>query len=214
MRARERLPLALAAAVMLALVVSGISPKDRTTWLMEVMPVAVAGVVIAATWSRFPLTTLLCVLIALHCLVLIIGGAYTYANVPFGFWMQEVLGAARNPYDKIGHFMQGFVPAMVAREIFVRGGYVRGRGMTAFVCICVALAVSALYELIEWWAALALGQGADEFLGTQGDPWDTQSDMLVALIGACAAIALLSRLHDRQIAALSSPGRPRSASTG
>jgi putative membrane protein len=214
MSPRERLLLALAAAVMLALVVSGISPKDRTTWLMEVMPVAVAGVVIAATWNRFPLTTLLCVLIALHCLVLIIGGAYTYANVPFGFWMQEVLGTARNPYDKIGHFMQGFVPALVAREIFVRGGYVRGRGMTAFICMCVALAVSALYELIEWWAALALGQGADEFLGTQGDPWDTQSDMLVALIGACAALALFSRLHDRQIAALSSPGRPRSASTG
>jgi putative membrane protein len=118
----------------------------------------------------------------------------------------------RHPYDKIGHFLQGFVPAMVAREIFVRGGHVAGRRMTAFLCICVALAVSAVYELIEWWAALAMGQGADEFLGTQGDQWDTQSDIFMALIGSCTAMLLLSRLPDRQIAAFSSPGRPRSAS--
>ena len=203
MSARERLLLALAAAVILALVVSGIAPKDRTTWLMEVMPVAVAGIVIAATWKRFPLTTLLCVLIALHCLVLIIGGAYTYANVPFGFWMQEVLGTARNPYDKIGHFMQGFVPAILTREILLRGGYVRPGKMAVFLFLCVPLAFSALYELIEWGVALALGQGADEFLGTQGDPWDTQNDMFMALIGACSALALLSRLHDRQMAQLS-----------
>jgi putative membrane protein len=211
--ARERRLLALSAVVAVALVVSGIAPKDRITWVMEVMPVAIAGVVIAATWKRFPLTTLLCVLIALHSLVLIVGGAYTYAHVPFGFWLQDVLHTARNPYDKIGHFMQGFVPALVAREIFVRGGYVRGRGMTAFLCICAAMTVSALYELIEWWAALAMGQGADEFLGTQGDQWDTQSDMFMALIGSCTALVLLSRLHDRQIAALSSRETPRSAST-
>jgi putative membrane protein len=210
---RDRLLLALAAIVAVALVVSGIAPTDRITWVMEVMPVVIAGAVIAATWTRFPLTTLLCILIAAHSVVLIVGGAYTYAHVPFGFWLQDLLGTARNPYDKIGHFMQGFVPAMAAREIFVRGGYVTGRRMTAFLCICVALAVSAVYELIEWWAALAMGQGADEFLGTQGDQWDTQSDMFMALIGSCTAMALLSRLHDRQIAALSSRDTPRSAST-
>jgi putative membrane protein len=212
--ARERLLLALSAAVALALAVSAIAPKDRITWVMEVLPVVIAGVLIAATWKRFPLTTLLCILIAVHSIVLIVGGHYTYAHVPFGFWLQDLLGTARNPYDKIGHFLQGFVPAMVAREIFVRGGYIAGRRMTAFVCVCVALAVSAVYELVEWWAALVMGQGADEFLGTQGDEWDTQSDMFMALIGSCSALLALSRLHDRQIAALTSPERPRSASTG
>jgi len=197
--ARERFLLALAAVVAVALAVSGIAPKDRITWVMEVMPVAIAGVVIAATWERFPLTTLLCGLIALHSIVLIVGGTYTYAHVPFGFWLQDLLGTARNPYDKIGHFMQGFVPAMVAREIFVRGGYVVGRRMTAFLCVCAAMAVSAVYELIEWWAALVMGQGADEFLGTQGDQWDTQSDMFMALLGAITALSALSHLHDRQL---------------
>ena len=214
MSGRDRLLPALAAIVAVALVVSGIAPTDRITWVMEVMPVVIAGAVIAATWTRFPLTTLLCILVAVHSLVLILGGAYTYAHVPLGFWLQDLLGTVRNPYDKIGHFMQGFVPAMAAREIFVRGGYVTGRRMTAFLCICVALAVSAVYELIEWWAALAMGQGADEFLGTQGDQWDTQSDMFMALIGSGTAMALLSRLHDRQIAALSPRDTPRSASTG
>ena len=203
MSRREPGLLALAVVVLVALLVSGIAPRERVTWLMEVIPVIIAAAVIAATWKRFPLTTLACVLVAVHCLVLIYGGAYTYAHTPFGFWLQDALGTERNPYDKIGHFMQGFVPALIAREIFVRGGYVSGRRMTAFLCICVALAVSAAYELIEWWAALGLGQGADEFLGTQGDPWDTQSDMFMALVGACSALALLSRLHDRQMAQLS-----------
>ena len=214
MSGRDRGLLALAAVVAAALVVSGIAPYDRITWVMEVLPVVIAGAVIAATWKRCPLPALLCILIAAHSLVLILGGAYTYAHVPLGFWLQDLLGTARNPYDKIGHFMQGFVPAMIAREIFLRGGYVTGRRMAAFLCVCVALAVSAVYEMIEWWAALAMGQGADEFLGTQGDVWDTQSDMFMALIGSCTAMALLSRLHDRQMAALSSPGTPRSASTG
>ena len=126
--------------------------------------------------------------------------ASVYARVPLGFWMQEMLGADRNPYDKIGHFAQGFVPALVARELFIRGGYVRGRKMTTFLCIAVAMAISACYELVEWCAALALGQGADEFLGTQGYVWDTQSDMWYALLGAFTAMLLLSRLHDREIA--------------
>jgi len=200
---REPGLLVLAAVVLVALLVSGIAPRERVTWWMEVMPVIVAAAVIAATWKRFPLTTLLCVLIAVHSLVLIYGGAYTYAHVPLGFWMQDVLGTERNPYDKIGHFMQGFVPAILTREILLRGGYVRPGKMAVFLFVCVPLAFSALYELIEWWAALAMGQGADEFLGTQGDPWDTQSDMFMALIGACSALALLSRLHDRQMAQLS-----------
>lgn len=136
-----------------------------------------------------------------------VGGTYTYARVPAGFWVQEALALARNPYDKLGHFMQGFVPAIVAREILLRGESVRGRRMLAFLCVCVALAVSAFYELIEWWAALALGQGADEFLDTQGDPWDTQSDMFLALVGASLALALLSRAHDRALQQLPSVGR-------
>lgn len=198
----RRLLVGLALPVGIALVASGIAPYDRGTWLLEVAPVLIVAPVIAATWRRFPLTTLLCVLVALHALVLILGGAYTYARVPLGFTLQDWLGLARNPYDRIGHFMQGFVPAMAAREILVRGGYVNGRRMAAFLSLCVALAVSALYELIEWAAALALGAGATEFLGTQGDVWDTQADMFFALVGAAVALATLSRVHDRHIASL------------
>jgi len=199
---RDTLNTALAAIVVAALIVSGIAPYDRLTWLMEVAPVLIALPLIAATRKTYPLTTLLSVLIAAHCLVLIAGGAWTYARVPVGFWLQDLLGTVRNPYDKIGHLMQGFVPALVAREILLRGDYVRGRRMSGFLCICIALAISACYELIEWAAAVSLGQGADEFLGTQGDVWDTQSDMLMALIGSSTAIVLLSRWHDRQLARL------------
>jgi putative membrane protein len=188
--------------VAIALVASGISPYERGTWFLEVAPVLIAAPLIALNWQRFPLTTLLCVLAALHALVLIYGGAYTYARVPVGFGLQEWLGLARNPYDRIGHLMQGFVPAILAREILVRGGQVRGPRMTVFVCISIPLAFSAFYELLEWGAALALGAGATDFLGTQGDPWDRQADMFCALVGAVAALALLSRWHDRQLAAL------------
>ena len=196
------LPATLCTIVTLALLISGITPHDRLTWLMEVAPVLIAIPLLWATYRRFPLTQLLYWLIALHALVLILGGAYTYARVPFGFWLQDLLAVDRNPYDKIGHFMQGVVPAMVAREILIRGSYVNGRRMTAFLCICIALAISACYELIEWAAAISLGQGADEFLGTQGDSWDTQSDMFMALIGASAAMLGFSRWHDRQMARL------------
>jgi len=196
---RRPLLLALLAATVIALVVSGWRPYDRLTWLMEVLPVLVALPLLVVTRERYPLTTLLYVLVFLHGLVLIGGGAYTYARVPAGAWVQEWLGLARNPYDKLGHFVQGFVPALIAREILLRGEFVRGRRMAAFLCVCVALAISAVYELIEWWAALSLGQGADEFLGTQGDEWDTQSDMFMALIGATVALATLSRVHDRQL---------------
>lgn len=188
--------------LILLLVISGIDPYDRLTWWMEVLPVLVALPLLAATWRRFPLTTVLYVLIFLHAVVLIVGGTYTYARVPLGFWIGDLLGSDRNPYDKIGHFMQGFAPVIVAREIFIRGAYVRGRKMVAFLSVCVVMMISSSYELIEWGAALALGQGAEEFLGTQGDEWDTQSDMFYALIGACSALVFLTRFHDRQLARL------------
>ena len=196
------IPFVLGLIVAAALVASGISPYDRTTWIMEVVPVLIVAPVLVTTYKRFRLTDLLYVLIALHALVLILGGAYSYARVPMGYWIQDWLGTVRNPYDKIGHFMQGLVPALAAREILLRNRYVSSRPMTNFLSASVALAISALYELVEWWAALALGQGADEFLGTQGDPWDTQSDMFFALIGAATGLALLSRVQDRQMAEL------------
>ena len=201
---RDRLLVLLLSATLLALAISGWRPYDRTTWLLEVAPVLIALPILIAMRRSFPLTTLLYVLIFAHALVLILGGAYTYARVPLGAWVQQAFDLSRNPYDKLGHFMQGFVPAMVAREILIRGDYARGRRMVGFLCICIALAISALYELVEWWAALALGQGADEFLGTQGDPWDTQSDMFLALFGAAIALVALSPVHDRQLEALKS----------
>jgi putative membrane protein len=183
--------------VLLAL--SGAQPYDRPTWALEVFPIVVALPVLWATYRRFPLTTLLYGCIFLHALVLMLGAMYTYARVPLGFDLAERLGLTRNPYDKIGHFFQGFVPALVAREILLCGHFVRGKKMLAFVVVCVVLAISATYEFVEWGVALALGQGADEFLGTQGDPWDTQSDMFFALMGAVTALLLLSRVQDRQI---------------
>lgn len=196
---RER-RLVLASVLALSLLaVSGARPYDRATWFLEVLPVIIALPVLWFTYARFPLTDLLYACIFVHLVVLMVGGAYTYARVPLGFHMQEFFGLSRNPYDKIGHFFQGFVPALIAREILLRGAYVRGRRMLAFLVVCIALAISATYEFIEWGVGLALGQGADEFLGTQGDSWDTQSDMFFALIGAVAALALFSRLHDRQL---------------
>jgi len=198
----DRQLLAMGLAVLAALIVSGIKPYDRVTWILEVAPVLIALPVLFLTRVRFPLTPLLYAVICVHCLVLVLGGAYTYARVPPGFWLQDLFDLSRNPYDKIGHFMQGVTPALLAREIFMRGGHLSGAKMAAFLAVCVALAVSAVYEMIEWWAALALGQGADEFLGTQGDNWDTQSDMFLAMLGAVAALALFSRLQDRQMQAL------------
>ena len=193
-------------ATILLLALSGLRPYDRATWLLEVAPVLIALPLLWYTRSRFPLTRLLYACIFLHAIVLMVGGAYTYARVPLGFAIQDAFDLQRNPYDKIGHFAQGFVPALAAREVLLRGRYVRGRGMLAFLVVCVALAVSACYEFVEWGAALAMGQGADEFLGTQGDPWDTQSDMFMALIGAITALATCSRLHDRQLDAVAGRG--------
>jgi putative membrane protein len=197
-------PLAAVFIVSIAgLALSGFRPYDRTTWILEVFPLLIALPLLWATRERFPLTTLLYALIAIHGIVLMVGGAYSYARVPLGFSIQEAFGLSRNPYDRIGHFMQGFVPAILAREILIRGRHVNTGKMLVFICICIPLAFSAFYELVEWWAALWLGQGADEFLGTQGDPWDTQSDMFMALLGAISALVLLSRPHDRQIGRLS-----------
>ncbi len=198
----SRAPLLLSAITLLllaALIHSGISPYDRTTWLMEVAPVLIVLPLLWLTYRRYPLTPLLYTLIFFHALILIFGGMYSYARVPLGFEVQQWLGLDRNPYDKLGHFFQGLVPALAAREILLRGGYVQGGKMLGFVVCCIALAISALYELIEWWAALALGQGADEFLGTQGDPWDTQSDMFCALLGAICGLLLFGRWQERQI---------------
>jgi putative membrane protein len=192
--------LLLAAAVTVGLLVlSGRAPYDRLTWLMEVLPVIIVLPLLALSYRRFPLTTLLYAGIFVHAAVLILGGTYTYARVPLGFQIAELLDLQRNPYDKIGHFFQGFVPALAAREILIRGGHVRGPRMLAFLVLCVVLAISATYELIEWAAALALGQGAVEFLGTQGDPWDTQSDIFLALCGGLTALLGFARLHDRQL---------------
>jgi putative membrane protein len=194
--------------VVVALLLSGWQPFDRTTWWMEVAPVGLAAPVLWVSRKRFPLTPLVSALIATHCLILIVGGAYSYARVPLGFWLQDLLGTARNPYDRVGHLAQGFVPALIAREILLRCGVTAGRWMLGFLCLCVALAISASYELIEWGAALALGQGADEFLGSQGDVWDTQNDMFCALMGALAALLLCSHWHDRQLAALLGTAAP------
>jgi putative membrane protein len=196
----QRLKLAIATALLLALLaLSGAHPYDRLTWLLEVLPIIVVLPLLWFTRTRYPLTALLYVAIFLHAVVLMTGGAYTYARVPLGFYLADVLDLSRNPYDKIGHFFQGLVPALAVREILLRGAYVRGRRMFAFIVVCVVLAISATYELIEWGAALALGQGADEFLGTQGDVWDTQSDMFCALLGAITALLVFARLHDRQL---------------
>ncbi|WP_237930980.1 DUF2238 domain-containing protein [Buttiauxella sp. S19-1] len=185
--------------LLLILIYTGFSTTDRLTWLMEVTPVIIIVPLLLATHSRFPLTPLLYFLIFLHAIILMVGGLYTYAKVPMGFEVQEWLGLSRNPYDKLGHFFQGLVPALAAREILIRGGYVHGRKMVAFLVCCIALAISAVYELIEWAAALALGQGADEFLGTQGDIWDTQSDMFCALLGALTTVFILQYWHTKQL---------------
>jgi len=204
MRDNRKKKLIVASLLLVAiLVLSGTRPYDRGTWALEVAPIVIALPILWMTYNRFPLTTLVYCCIFAHSLVLILGGTYTYARVPLGFHIQELLSLDRNPYDKIGHFFQGFVPALVAREILVRGWFVRGKRMLAFIVVCIVMAISAVYELVEWWVALAAGQGATDFLGTQGDPWDTQSDMFMALIGAVVSLLFLSRRQDRQIQALS-----------
>jgi len=178
---------------------SGIQPADFFTWVLEVSPAVIGLVVLLATRRTFPLTTLVYWLILLHCIVLMVGGHYTYAEVPLFDWIRDAFNLQRNNYDKVGHLVQGFVPALIARELLIRKAVVRGPGWLNFVVLCFCLALSAFYELIEWAVALAVGISAEAFLGTQGYSWDTQSDMAYALAGAVLALLLLSRYHDRQL---------------
>jgi putative membrane protein len=197
----------LPALVIAALLLSWFIARDRLTWLLETVWVMLALPLIAWKWRTFPLTRLLCWLLAAHALVLIHGGAYTYAQTPAGFWLQELLHTARNPWDRVGHWMQGFVPAILARELLLRLTPLRRGGWLAYLVLAACLSFSALFELIEWWSALAFGADADAFLATQGDPWDTQWDMFLCLCGAIAALLLFPRPHDRQLGALVLAGK-------
>ena len=202
MARRDLEPVLLLLVCVGLLVLSGIDPRDRFTWWLEVGPVLIGAPILVATYPRFPLTPLLYRLLFLHAAILMLGGHFTYGEVPLGFWMRDAFGLARNHYDRIGHFAQGFVPAILAREILVRRSpLVPGKWLFTLVT-AVCLAISALYELAEWLAAAATGAAATYFLGTQGDPWDTQWDMFFALVGAITAQLLLGRVHDRQLARL------------
>jgi putative membrane protein len=193
--------LGLLVSLALLLVWSGIHPHDRFTWILEVFPILLGVPALILLYPTLRLTPLVYTLIWIHSLILLLGGHYTYAQVPLGFWMEDWFGFSRNHYDRIGHLAQGFIPAMLAREIFVRRSPLKGSRWLPFLVGCFCLAFSAFYELIEFWTALATGSAATDFLGTQGDPWDTQWDMMLALIGSIASLLLLSRWQDRQIAA-------------
>lgn len=181
------------------LIWSGIEPYDYFTWFLEVLPALIAAVLVWAFRARFPLTPLLLWFALIHCIILMVGGHYTYAEVPLFDQLSELMGWQRNNYDKVGHFAQGFVPALLARELLIRHAVINGRAWMNFLITSLCLGISAFYELIEWWVALLSDEAADSFLGTQGYVWDTQSDMLLALIGAISCLALLSKIHDRQL---------------
>jgi putative membrane protein len=197
-----REPVLFLAVALGLLALSAVRPRDRFTWLLEVAPVVVGIPILVVTYPRFRLTPLVYRLLFVHATILVLGGHYTYAEVPLGFWARDAFGLARNHYDRLGHFAQGFVPALLARELLIRRSPLRAGGWLFTLVTCVALALSAFYELIEWWTALAMGEAAQAFLGTQGDPWDTQWDMFLALVGSLAAQLLLGRPHDRQLARL------------
>ncbi|MHC1744632.1 MAG: DUF2238 domain-containing protein [Syntrophobacteraceae bacterium] len=197
MKAKEPLLLLIVGAA--ALIVSAINPHDYPTWLMEVFPIFLGVPILIAVYTRFRMTPLAYRLVFAHSLILMLGAHYTYAEVPLGFWAQELFHLGRNHYDRLGHLAQGFIPALLAREVLLRCTPLRRGGWLFFIVTCVCLAISAFYEFIEWWAALMLGQGADAFLGSQGDPWDTQWDMFLALVGAMAGQILLGRQQDRAI---------------
>jgi putative membrane protein len=201
MKQPSRYELGLLVSLVLLLVWSGIHPHDRFTWVLEVFPILLGVPALILLYPRLRLTPLVYTLVWIHCLILMLGGHYTYAQVPLGFWMEDWFGFGRNHYDRIGHFAQGFIPAMLAREIFIRHSPLKGSRWLPFMVVCFCLAFSAFYELIEFWTALATGSAATDFLGTQGDPWDTQWDMMLALIGSIVSLLLLSRWQDRQIAA-------------
>jgi putative membrane protein len=197
----SRYEMFLLVSLVAILVWSGIGPYDRFTWWLEVAPVLIAVPVLIYVYPRFRFTRLTYTLIWLHAIILMFGGHYTYARVPLGFWVEQAFDLGRNHYDRLGHFVQGFVPAMVAREILIRKSPLKGSRWLPFLVVCFCLAFSAFYELIEFWTALASGEGATDFLGTQGDVWDTQWDMQLALIGAITALVFLSRVQDRQMEA-------------
>lgn len=201
-RQSDRAPLALLALLAAVFAWSAWHPHDWTTWALEAAPAVIGTAVLAATYRRFRLSSLLYVLIFLHCAVLLIGAKYTYAEVPLFDWLKDAFDLGRNNYDKVGHFAQGFVPAMIAREVILRCRLSRGRFWPALFSFAICMTISAFYEIFEWFAAVALGQGADAFLGTQGYEWDTQSDMLFCGIGAFCSLAFLSPLHDRSLRAL------------
>ena len=194
---------ALLIALAAVFVWSAIRPHDYFTWILETFPAIIGFVILIATYRRFPLTPLAYTLLMVHAAILMIGGHYTYAEVPLGFWMRGILHTARNDYDRIGHFAQGFVPAIIGREILIRRSVVKSRGWLYFIVVAICLAISAAYELLEWRVSVASGSSADAFLGTQGDPWDTQEDMATALVAAMIAPLTLARIHDRQIQNLS-----------
>lgn len=196
---RPRFVLALALIVAVVLIWSGVKPYDRLTWFLEIAPVLVAYIVLGATWRRFPLTWLAYLCIALHAIILCVGGRYTYALVPIGDWVSEALNLSRNHYDRLGHVAQGFFPAILGRELLLRTSPLRRGKWLRFIVVAVCLGISAFYELIEWWVALISGEAADSFLGTQGDVWDTQWDMFLAMCGAISALLLLSKVHDRSL---------------
>lgn len=195
----KRYPLALFMVIALGLALSGLAPYDRTTWWLEVFPILIGAPILLVTYRRFPLTPLLYTLLAVHALILLVGGHYTYARVPLGFWVQDLFDLTRNHYDRLGHFAQGFIPALLVREILVRTSPLRpGRWLFVLVtAVCVAF--SACYEFLEWWTALAGGESAEAFLGTQGDVWDTQWDIFLAFIGAMTAQLVLARVQDRAL---------------
>lgn len=202
---RRRGPVVALGAVLVIMAVSGWQPVDRVTWVMETFWVIIGVPLVLALWRRFPLTDLLCWLLVLHALVLAVGGHWTYAQVPAGNWVRDTLGLSRNPYDRLGHLMQGFVPAILVRELLVRTSPLRRSRWLAPLTVCACLAFSAFFEMLEWWSSLISGHSADAFLATQGDVWDTQWDMFCCLIGAVLCVLLLSRVHDRALAALA-PG--------
>jgi putative membrane protein len=199
---RSAEPRVLLVLALVCLAISRVGAAEPGTWVLEVAPIFIAVPILVATAKRFPLTPLAYRLLFVHALILMLGGHYTYAKVPLGFWVQDALHLGRNHYDRLGHFAQGFVPAIVAREVLVRRSPLRPGKWLFFLVVCVCLAVSATYELIEWLAALLGGSSADAFLGTQGDVWDTQWDMFMAFVGALCALVLLSREHDRELARL------------
>lgn len=185
------------------LALTGVAPYDRLTWFMEIVPILIGLPILIISYKKFPLTKIAYTLIFIHAIILMHGGEHTYARAPLGYWFQDMFSMDRNPYDRIGHFAQGFGPAIIAREILLRRSPLQVGKWLSFIVVCFCLAFSAFYEMIEWWAAISLEQSAEAFLGTQGDPWDTQWDMFLALCGACTALLILSRVHDEQLDRLS-----------